>query len=40
MTYADPAQPDLIAMTRLKKALRVNEQQWLILQLVDKSVAA
>ena len=40
VTYGDPAQPDLVAMTRLKKALRVNEQQWLILQLVDKSVAA
>ena len=40
VTYGDSAQPDLVAKCRLKKALRVNEQQWLILQLVDESVAA
>ena len=40
VTYGDSAQPDLVAKCRLKKALRVNEQQWLILQLVDESVVA
>lgn len=40
VTYGDSAQPDLVAKCRLKKALRVNEQQWLILQLVDESVIA
>jgi hypothetical protein len=38
VTYGDSTQPDLVAKCRLMKALRVNEQQWLILQLADESV--
>lgn len=36
VTY-DTSKPDLVAKCKLKKALRVNEQQWLILQLSDES---